>query len=240
MRPSLFKILVKRAKLFLFGNRDGVGVHFLSLESDGLFLSAKECMENIPEIAKGTIGDSDSSKKLYDAIVGRQSAVAPLRWNAERELFILLNCLVTSIKPDLVMETGVANGITTQAIMSALEANRNDGSLHSFDILPETKSAYTGLGNWHFHLLKPKRADKQILSVSANLPQVDLWVHDSDHGYRWQFFEYRLAHERLRKGGILVSDDIDATTAWVEVTREYFKKSFVIFDHRKFVGVAIK
>jgi hypothetical protein len=72
------------------------------------------------------------------------------------------------------------------------------------------------------------------------LPKVDLWVHDSNHGYRWQKFEYQLAFSRLRKGGILISDDIDASPAWGELAKTLFRESFIVFDSRKFIGIAFK
>ena len=89
-------------------------------------------------------------------------------------------------KPHVVVETGVANGITTNAIMRALEGNNASGTLHSFDVLPETKNAYIGNGSWNFHLINSKVAHKQIVNVVSGLSKVDLWVHDSNHGYRWQ------------------------------------------------------
>ena len=114
----------------------------------------------------------------------------------------------------LIIETGVANGITTNAIMNALEESGASGELHSFDVLPETNKAYVGEGNWNFHLLEGKSTHNQIKSVVSSLPKVDIWVHDSNHGYRWQKFEYLLALSVLNKNGILISDDIDASSAW--------------------------
>ena len=140
----------------------------------------------------------------------------------------------------MIIETGVANGITTNAIMKALEESGANGELNSFDVLPETNKAYVGEGNWKFHLLKGKSTHNQIKSVVSLLPSVDIWAHDSNHGYRWQKFEYLLALSVLNKNGILVSDDIDASSAWAELAKTHFRKSYVIFDSRKFIGIAFK
>ena len=139
----------------------------------------------------------------------------------------------------MIIETGVANGITTNAIMKALEESGANGELNSFDVLPETSKAYSG-DNWKFHLLKGKNVHKQIKSAVSSLPKVDVWVHDSDHGYRWQKFEYLLALSVLSKNGILISDDIDASSAWSELAKSHFRKSYIIFDSRKFIGIAFK
>ena len=140
----------------------------------------------------------------------------------------------------MIIETGVANGITTNAIMKALEESGAGGELHSFDVLPETNKAYLGEGNWNFHLLKGKSVHNHIKTVVNSLPKIDVWVHDSNHGYRWQKFEYLLALSVLNKNGILISDDIDASSAWGELAEMHFRKSYVIFDSRKFIGIAFK
>jgi predicted O-methyltransferase YrrM len=152
----------------------------------------------------------------------------------------LLYTVVKAKDPKVVIENGVANGITTNAIMKALELNENKGELHSFDILPETSKAYMGSGNWNFHLLNTKNTYKQMINEITKLPKVDIWIHDSNHGYRWQKFEYLLALKSLNTGGILISDDIDASSAWAELSRSYFRKSYIIFDSRKFIGIAFK
>ena len=106
--------------------------------------------------------------------------------------------------------------------------------------MPETKKAYSQGGNWNFHLLGSKATHKQLSKKIEELPKVDLWVHDSNHGYRWQKFEYLLALNSLGDNGILVSDDLDASPAWGELAKEHFRKSYIIFDSRKFIGIAFK
>jgi predicted O-methyltransferase YrrM len=173
-------------------------------------------------------------------VVKTQSNITNTRWNAEEQLFILLYSLIKANKSKVIIETGVANGITTNAIMKALEESGINGELHSFDVLPETNKAYVGGGNWNFHLLKGKNFHEQIKSAVSLLPKVDVWVHDSNHGYRWQKFEYSLALSVLSKNGILISDDIDASSAWGELAKTHFRKSYIVFDSRKFIGIAFK
>jgi len=133
--------------------------------------------------------------------------------------------LVKSKKPSLVVETGVANGISTNAIVSALNEDSSRGWLHSFDVLPETKASYTGKGKWSFHLLDKKRTHKQLSVAVGNLPLVDIWLHDSNHGYRWQKFEYLLALSRLKEDGTLTSAYIYASPAWGEIAKSHVKES---------------
>ena len=240
MRDSLLAIFKKRLKLFLKGDRDGVSLGFLSTGTTGIYLNVDELIKAESELPKTACNFISEAENLFDSVSVKQQQVTNLRWNAEKQLFTLLYVLVKANNPKVVIETGVANGITTNAIMKALELNESKGELHSFDVLPETSKAYIGSGNWNFHLLNTKNTYKQIVNEITKLPKVDIWVHDSNHGYRWQKFEYLLALKSLNTGGILISDDIDASSAWAELSRSHFRKSYIIFDSRKFLGIALK
>jgi predicted O-methyltransferase YrrM len=238
--PKITEIFLKRASLFLHGNRDGVSLNFLQKSTNRIFLSTEDFMINSKLNYSDLLKDLSTAKILYKKVLEENRLITSERWNAELELFSLLYALVKSKKPQLLVETGVANGVSTSAIMSALDEDNSFGSLSSFDILPETKDAYLGKGKWSFHLLDKKRTHKQLSAAVRNSPLVDIWLHDSNHGYRWQKFEYLLALSRLKEGGILISDDIDASPAWGELAKSHFKESYIIFDSRKFVGIAFK
>ena len=66
------------------------------------------------------------------------------------------------------------------------------------------------------------------------------WIHDSNHGYRWQSFEYEVANNALAVGAILVSDDVDASMAWGLMDKSSFGFTAVVFDARKMFGIAQK
>ena len=238
--PKITEIFLKRASLFLHGDRNGVSLNFLQKSTNQIFLSTEDFMINSKLNYSDLQKDLSTAKILYKKVLEEHRLITSGRWNAELELFSLLYVLVKSKKPQLLVETGVANGVSTSAIMSALEEDNSSGSLNSFDILPETKEAYLGKGKWIFHLLDKKRTHKQLSEAVRNSPLVDIWLHDSNHGYRWQKFEYLLALSRLKEGGILISDDIDASPAWGELAKSHFKESYIIFDSRKFVGIAFK
>lgn len=226
--------------MFIYGDRDGVSSNFLQKSTDGVFLSIEQLVNFEQEFSRKIIDHIATAKDLFRTVTKNQSNVTSSRWNAEEQLFILLYSLIKANNSKLIIETGVANGITTNAIMTAVEESGANGELNSFDVLPETSKAYSGGGNWKFHLLKGRNVHKQIKSIVSSLPKVDVWVHDSNHGYRWQKFEYLLALSVLSKNGILISDDIDASSAWGELAKTHFRKSYVIFDSRKFIGIAFK
>jgi len=240
VRDSLLAIFKKRFNLFLKGDRDGVSLGFLSTSTTGIYLNVDTLIKAESELPQSACSFISEAETLFNSVVVSQQPITNLRWNAEKQLFTLLYAVVKAKNPKVVIETGVANGITTNAIMKALELSNNNGELHSFDILQETSKAYIGKGKWNFHLLNPKNTYKQIVKEITKLPKADIWVHDSNHGYRWQKFEYLLALKSLNTGGILISDDVDASSAWGELSKTHFRKSFIVFDSRKFIGIAIK
>jgi predicted O-methyltransferase YrrM len=134
-----------------------------------------------------------------------------------------LYAVVRAAKPAVVVETGVASGMSSAHILRALAANGR-GTLHSIDlpnvqdgsILPQGRS--TGWmvpaalhAQWNLHLgdtyeLLPKLLD--------SLARVDLFLHDSDHSYEAMSFEFERAWPKLAPSGLLLSDDSHLHTAW--------------------------
>jgi hypothetical protein len=240
MKESLIATFFRRLSLFVYGDRDGVSLNYLSKKSNGVFLDIYSLVESEPELSKDILNFVSESKNLYAEVVKHQPKVTAERWNAGNQLFSMLYSITCAKNPEIIVETGVANGISTNAIMRALTKINSKGSLHSFDILAQCGDAYTGSDHWHFHLLPTKKTNKYLELIVDKLPRVDIWIHDSDHGYRWQKFEYLLALKLLNKNGILISDDVDASPAWGELAKTHFRKSYVLFDSTKFVGIAFK
>ncbi len=50
--------------------------------------------------------------------------------------------------------------------------------------------------------------------------EVDLFIHDSEHTYQNMMFEFHTVWPYLRKGGLLLSDDID----WNQAFKEFADK----------------
>ena len=231
------KSLIRQRLAYLIkGNIHGVSANWLAKKTNGLFSGVMEFASS--SACPVTILETDivAGEELFTSIVLEKSeANFSKNYDCEKGLASFLYAYILYSKPSVVIETGVANGITTNVIMRALEVT--GGSLHSFDVDPRTENVYQGKGSWSFHLLKGN-FEQDLVNQVAMIGEVDLWIHDSNHGYQWQAFEYNLAISKLHSGGLLVSDDIDASTAWGMASKSNFKKSFAIFDIRKFFGVA--
>jgi predicted O-methyltransferase YrrM len=133
---------------------------------------------------------------------------------------------IRAIVPDVVVETGVASGVSTSYILLALQKNGR-GKLHSIEVgdpeyLPPGRS--TGWivpdwlkANWDLRIGDARALLPQLLS---EYPIVDIFIHDSLHSYDHVLWEFRATYPRLRPGGLLISDDAAWNPAFSEFTRE--------------------
>jgi predicted O-methyltransferase YrrM len=173
------------------------------------------------------------AKIEYFDLIQQKAMEFPQIWNGGEVLAGVLYTLVSINNPKVVLETGVANGISTEMILKKLSKS---STLHSFDVKPESINSVKGGTNWVFHLLNgnnPKKSFK--LELSRLQKEVDIWVHDSDHSRYWQTFEYKQALNSLKYGGFLISDDINTSSAWGKLFNK--KDSLVISDGHKKVGI---
>src|SRR5206468_7861490 len=100
--------------------------------------------------------------------------------------------VVRAIKPSVIVETGVASGLSSAHILRALAAN-GTGTLHSIDlpnvqqgsILPEGRTSGWIVpdslrGRWKLQIGDTRKLLPKLLGTLGN---VDIFLHDSDHSY---------------------------------------------------------
>lgn len=169
------------------------------------------------------IGAFDASLR-HRGIMGGGGAMAPDQCR-------VMYALVRALKPSIVVETGVASGVSSCYVLKALEDN-GQGELFSIDLpyaLPSASSIPTppipqgAQPGWliplelrdRWHLIVG-RSSQVLPDLLKELGQIDVFLHDSEHTYETQMFEYETAWPYLRGGGLLLSDDSGATPAFSE------------------------
>ena len=141
--------------------------------------------------------------------------------------------LTRSLKPSIVLETGVHHGMSSAFTLRAMHDNHH-GALYSIDLPNATEQLKEGWSTgdlipgflrnrWHL-ILGDSR--ERLPALLQRLKQVDIFFHDSLHTYNHMMFEYRTAWPYVRKG--LFSDDL--WPHWVEC-----RQAFV--DFSKEIGV---
>lgn len=133
--------------------------------------------------------------------------------------------IVRACKPNILVETGVANGVSSTYLLEALNQN-GQGELHSIEIgnspyVPPGQS--TGWivperlrSRWTLHLGDARRYLPELLD---KLGTIDMFIHDSLHTYDHMKFEFEQAYPHLRSRGILISDDALWNSAFPEFVR---------------------
>lgn len=138
---------------------------------------------------------------------------------------LLQYAIVRALKPDCIVETGVANGVSSAYLLLAIERNQK-GHLHSIDIgdgsfLPAGKTTGWIVPDWLRQYWDLRLGDaREILPlVLEHIGPLDVFIHDSLHTYEHMKFEYEQAYPRIRSGGILISDDVLWNPAFSEFAR---------------------
>ena len=129
--------------------------------------------------------------------------------------------LVRLLQPEIVVEAGVHDGLGSLVLLRALERNRTGagvaGRLISFDVNPAAGWLVGRDPAWDLRVTSTQTGLTPLL---AELPGVDLFLHDSDHAYAHERFELATVAAHLRPGGVLMSDNVHATSALAEVSSE--------------------
>jgi predicted O-methyltransferase YrrM len=164
-------------------------------------------------------------------------------WAARKELINLLGALVSLMRPNVVVETGVALGFTTATILAAMRENGR-GHLYSVDLpavqygpQQETGSAVPAdfRDRWTLVL---GRSEKVLPPLLRKAEPVDLFLHDANHAYSAQLREYRAAWPHLRPGGVLVSDDV-GNPAFIEFAAEVEARPYLVPGSRSDSAVGL-
>jgi len=127
-------------------------------------------------------------------------------------------CLVVHLRPETVVETGVARGVTSRVILEALE-RAGRGHLWSIDLPAMDPSLHHEIGvavpdrlraRWTYIAGTSRRRLPGLLS---EIGHIDFFVHDSSHTERNVSFELGQV-SRAMEQGVILADDIDQSAAF--------------------------
>lgn len=153
------------------------------------------------------------------------------------------------IQPKVVIETGVAAGVSSAFILKAL-ADNGLGILYSIDIPgkydtpPRDLARFAGptpqpLTEEQVGFAVPKDIkDRWVLKLGKSsdiLPgllkevgNINMFLHDSEHTYRNMMFEFTTAWDFLTSPGLLVSHDISRNNSFYDFSKKVNRKAMEI------------
>lgn len=186
----------------------------------------------------------DELVPLHDELLG---AVGSLPSAGAMMQAPLLYVLVRTVRPEVVVETGVSSGFSARLILEALARN-GSGRLWSIGIQkiavgPMAASARAEVAERPVGWLVPERLrDRWSLRVGPSeellakvlaeeASPLAMFVHDSLHLYDAMTAEYRTAWPHLAAGGWLLSHDIHNNRAWPDFLAAHGLSSDVELDH---------
>ena len=185
-------------------------------------------------------GARSEPTSLWPAITATLAArgieVGPLsffHWNDGDPAFIrAIWCLIRHLKPEIIVETGIAHGVSSRFILEALKLN-GTGKLWSIDLPPIEHHWREQVGiavseefydRWQ--LIKGS-SRRNLAPLTRELGTLDLFIHDSLHSGRNVSFELEEARRVLRLGGAIVVDDVDANSAFHEFVAHAKSRAFL-------------
>ncbi|MEA2373687.1 MAG: hypothetical protein QOD53_150 [Thermoleophilaceae bacterium] len=128
--------------------------------------------------------------------------------------------IIRLVKPELVVETGIHDGLGSLILVRALERNAEEGvhgRLVGFDIY-ERAGWIVGEHPLYRRVIEPTQA-ALARELDAG-PPLGVFIHDSMHTYEHERFELETAADRLAPGGVLISDNAHTSTALKDVCDE--------------------
>ena len=159
-------------------------------------------------------------------------------------------CITTHARPRIVVETGVARGITSRVILEGLERDGGGGHLLSVDLPPlielgvheQIAAAVPRDRRAHWTLVRGS-SRRALPGVLEQVLEVDLFLHDSTHTARNLHFELDHVWPVLNEGGFILADDIDRNDAFQSFTgSRHGQRSLVGLadDGRALIGIIQK
>lgn len=182
------------------------------------------------EMAYGEVAEILAAGQARLAAEG--SLPFPLTYNADLTLSHVAHALVRTLRPELVVETGVGFGGLSTSVLHALESVGR-GRLVSIDLPPLGDPS----GGWTGCLIPEGLRDRWTLyrgSTRRRLPvvlreggEVGLFLSDSANVFTLQRWEYRLAEHHLAPHGAAAFNNVGARF-WGSVTRETVRSTYAV------------
>jgi hypothetical protein len=141
-------------------------------------------------------------------------------------------------RPQHVVETGVARGVSSAFMLDALDRN-DSGALWSVDLPPIRSEARVTVGSAVPDRLRGRwtyirgASQRKLPPLLDELDVVGLFLHDGPHQRAMMTFEFHHVWPYLGKDSILVADDVDGNTAFVDFARRIDRQPLLVEEKQK-------
>lgn len=166
-----------------------------------------------------------------------ESKPYPMDYSIIGESGPFLYKLCKIVKPELIIETGVAYGVSSSYILQALHENEK-GKLISIDSIfrPWQTKGMIGAAipknlrdRWE---LKIGTSETILENILTNSSPIDIFLHDSLHTYKNMSFEFQKSWPFIKKGGFLLSDDVTSNNAFNDFYKSIHVEPIIMIQEK--------
>jgi hypothetical protein len=224
---------LKRLRMYGTAVRSSVGLRYMALDPEldnftydianrsELARTLAEVLEVDREVVESYMAEADGDRRLVEPARGRP--ILRLRHKRVMHPGRRLGWYVTArvLKPALIVETGIHAGLGSRLLLLALRRNREEGAPgelisididHGAGVLVENalRADWQPIFGSTYDVLKPAIAGRKV----------GMLIHDSDHTYECERFEFEAALEAAADPIALISDNAHASTALPDLAAE--------------------
>jgi len=156
----------------------------------------------------------------------------------------VLYFLTRLLRPQIVVETGVAAGYSSQAILSAIDRNQY-GTLYSSDFpyfRLENPEQYIGYvvddhlkHNWKLYI---EGDNANLPSIARSIDHIDLFHYDSDKSYAGRKWVMETLSTLLTPNAIVLMDDIQDNSFFRDFVQARSEHEWHVFRYEnKYIGM---
>ena len=194
-------------------------------------------------LAVPTVADiaqwDDEWTNLADALQVPSRSQYLVEYDVEKQTARSLYLITRWRQPKVILETGVARGASSYALLSAVNKN-GVGAVFSLDVDEAAGELVPAELRevWQKRVVDPKNPKPSFLSIIQDMPSIDFFFHDSNHRQPWMKFEFANVIPKLAPGAIMGGDDVDMNSAFIEAA---LPQAFrvILLDGRKASGFAV-
>ncbi|MDE1769769.1 MAG: class I SAM-dependent methyltransferase [Thaumarchaeota archaeon] len=196
-----------------------------------------ELKGSFSDLEKNTINLQNHTRIFFDKIKDidypSHTKPYPIEYTLDNTSGFFLYVLCKLLKPDTVVETGVAYGSSSMYILQALSEN-NKGTLYSIDFAFSPWQSEKMIGaaipddlrkNWKL-IFGP--SSQELPKLLPTISPIDVFFHDSLHTFKNMTSEFETAWPHIKKGGFLISDDISGNNAFYKFYSKLNLDPFVL------------
>ena len=176
------------------------------------------------------INEARNNKQLKDHIIN-ETMKTPLREYADLRVDFGRRlgwyAFARTLKPKIIVETGVDKGIGSVLLCSALLKNKEEGFAGLFfgtDINPEAGYLLNGI---YSEVGKILYGDS-IKTLSQFNEKIDLFINDSDHSADYEYQEYLTIKDKISENAVLLGDNSHISDKLAVFSNET-KRNFLFF-----------